>query len=578
MKKVVILITNALLIAFVGITIQAQSKVAYNDLHRPQIHFSPKANWMNDPNGLVYHKGAYHMFFQYYPDSTVWGPMHWGHAISNDLVHWSEQPIALYPDSLGYIFSGSAVVDHNNTSGFGKEDNAPLVAIFTYHNPVLSQQNKDAQYQGLAYSLDDGHTWTKYENNPVLNNPGITDFRDPKVMWYPPENKWIMTLATKDQVTFYSSPNLKEWKKESEFGEKLGAHGGVWECPDLIPFETDGKKIWVLFVSINPGGLNGGSATQYFVGDFDGKTFTSYSNETKWIDYGTDNYAGVTWSNTDDRKIFLGWMSNWQYANKVPTKAWRSAMTIPRELKLKKVDNNYLVSSMPVKELDKLKKDVVSLKNIKINGQYDLSQKVKGLSGQYRIHLTADQAESFSIVLSNELSEELIVGYSKEEKEYFIDRTKSGKIDFENGFARRYAGRRLSKNNKLDITLIVDAASVELFADDGLTVMTGIFFPNKAYNKAIIKSPNSFIINELVYAEMKSIWQNQSASSQQKQLGIFEGHGDIGAGVKPGSAKYDSKTRQYELSGAGNNIWGNHDEFHFMWKRMKGDFILYTRG
>jgi fructan beta-fructosidase len=234
------------------------------------------------------------------------------------------------------------------------------------------------------------------------------------------------------------------------------------------------------------------------------------------VDYGTDNYAGVTWANTGNRKIFLGWMSNWQYANKVPTEAWRSAMTIPRELKLKKVDNNYLLSSTPVKEIDKIKNDVVSIKNISINGQFNLSQKVKELSRQYQIRLTADQLKSFSIVLSNELAEELIVGYSKEENEYFIDRTKSGKIDFENGFARRYAGPRLSKKNKLDMTLIVDAASVELFADDGLTVMTGIFFPNKVYNKAIIKSPNSFLIKELVYSKMKSIWQNESAFSQQK--------------------------------------------------------------
>ena len=506
MNKVIVFIAGTFLVAFVSVRAQSPSALAYNAPHRPQIHFSPKAKWMNDPNGMVYYKGIYHMFFQYYPDSTVWGPMHWGHAISKDLVHWDEQPIALYPDSLGFIFSGSAVVDSNNTSGFGKDGKIPLVAIFTYHNPVLSRQKKDPQYQGLAYSLDDGFTWTKYENNPVLNNPGIRDFRDPKVMWYASDNRWIMTLATKDRVTFYSSPNLKDWRKESDFGAEVGAHGGVWECPDLIPFDVDGKKAWVLFVSINPGGPNGGSATQYFVGDFDGSKFTPYSTDTKWIDYGTDNYAGVTWSNTDNRKIFLGWMSNWQYARVVPTVAWRSAMTLPRELKLNKAENNFLLSSMPVKELDKIKGSIISLKNIGIKGEFDLSQKVKKLSGQYQIALTADEVKSFSIVLYNESGEELIVGFSKEENSYYIDRTKSGKIDFEKGFAKRYAAPRLSKSNKLDLTLIVDVASVELFADDGLTVMTGIFFPNKTYNKVKIKSDDSYLIKELNYSEMKSIW------------------------------------------------------------------------
>ena len=195
----------------------------YAEKHRPQIHFSPKAHWMNDPNGLVYHNGVYHLFFQYYPDSMVWGPMHWGHATSKDLVHWNEEDIALYPDSLGYIFSGSAVVDKNNTSGLGKDGKIPLVAIFTYHDPKGAEAKRnDYQVQGLAYSLDDGKTWTKYENNPVLKNPGIVDFRDPKVMWYEPGKKWIMTLATKDRISFYSSPDLKNWTKESEFGENVG--------------------------------------------------------------------------------------------------------------------------------------------------------------------------------------------------------------------------------------------------------------------------------------------------------------------------------------------------------------------
>ena len=284
-------------------SIRSAAQKVYNEQYRPQIHFSPKAHWINDPNGMVYYKGIYHLFFQYYPDGTVWGPMHWGHAISNDMVHWQEQPIALYPDSLGYIFSGSAVVDENNTSGFGKDGKTPLVAIFTHHDPEGEKAGSNTfQNQSLAYSLDDGKTWTKYAGNPVLKNPGITDFRDPKVMWYEPQKKWVMTLATKDHITFYSSPNLKDWTKESEFGKELGAHGGVWECPDLFPLDDNGKKVWVFIVNINPGGPNGGSATQYFIGDFDGKTFTPSQTNTKWLDYGPDEYAGITWSQYRQQK------------------------------------------------------------------------------------------------------------------------------------------------------------------------------------------------------------------------------------------------------------------------------------
>lgn len=503
---------------FIGITLLKQSVAQnlYHETYRPQIHFTPKAHWMNDPNGLVYYKGIYHMFFQYYPNSNVWGPNYWGHATSKDLVHWTEGSPALAPDSLGLIASGSAVVDFKNTSGFGNNGRIPLVAIYAYINQKLERQNINAQYQAIAYSLDEGRNWTKYSHNPVIKNPGIRDFRDPKVIWYAPQNKWVMTVATHDHVTYYSSSNLKDWKKESEFGKGVGAHGGVWECPDLISFDVDGKKVWVQIVSINPGGPNGGSATQYFVGDFNGTTFTPYSTDAKWIDYGTDDYAGVTWSNTGERRIFLGWMSNWQYATIVPTEKWRSAMTVPRELKLKKMGNDYWLTSMPVKELDALKKNAVSLKNVQFQRGFDLSQKVKELPGQYQINLTANNAKSFSIVLSNDLGEEVVIGYNKEENVYYIDRAKSGKVDFQKDFAKRMTGLRLSRNNNINLMLIVDVASVELFADNGLTVMTGIFFPNKTYNNVKIKSPDDFSVNELSYAEMKSIWQSQSGPGQQK--------------------------------------------------------------
>jgi fructan beta-fructosidase len=485
---------------------QGEIKSGYNEEHRPQIHFSPKEKWMNDPNGMVYLNGNYHLFFQYHPGSSVWGPMHWGHAISKDLIHWEEQPIALYPDSLGTIFSGSAVVDSENTSGFGKDGKIPLVAIFTHHDTIGAKaRTNNYQTQSIAYSLDEGKTWTKYAGNPVVKNPGIRDFRDPKVMWYEEGKKWVMTLATKDRVTFYSSKNLKEWTKESEFGESVGAHGGVWECPDLFVIKHQGEEIWVLLVSINPGGPNKGSATQYFTGKFDGKDFKPFQTDTRWIDYGTDNYAGVTWSNTGDRKIFLGWMSNWQYARVVPTEKWRSAMTIPRDLNLEKIGDKYFVTSQPVHELSILDDKPTELKNVSAN--QNLTKKIGKLEGPVRLTLTSNRIESFSIVLSNQGEERLILGYDKASNNYFIDRTNSGKVSFEKGFAGRHTAPRLANKQEMDITILIDNASVELFADKGLSVMTDIVFPNSLYTDIAFQSSDNFQIKSMKYNKMGSIWK-----------------------------------------------------------------------
>lgn len=482
------------------------SQEVYHESYRPQIHFSPKEKWTNDPNGMVYENGIYHLFFQYYPDSTVWGPMHWGHATSKDLVHWQQQPIALYPDSLGYIFSGSAVVDKNNTSGFGKNGKGPMVAIFTHHNPAREKQKRnDVENESLAYSIDDGKTWTKYANNPVLKNPGISDFRDPKVMWFEPQKKWIMTLATKDRITFYSSPNLKNWAKESEFGKEVGAHGGVWECPDLFSLNDNGKKVWVLIVNINPGGPNGGSATQYFLGDFDGKHFTASDTKTRWIDYGPDEYAGITWSNTGDRKIFLGWMSNWLYANIVPTNSWRGAMTIPRELKVKHVGDDVLITSQPVDELtvNPSKKKVAE--NTGVTESLNVSGKTEQITLPCAIKCDFTKNAGFSLILSNNLGEEVVIGYDKNQNQYYIDRSKSGKVDFYKGFAAKHVAPSLSDKPKTNLSLIIDVSSVELFADDGLTVMTEIFFPGKPFNQVKILSSGK-TIEQSKYTRLTGIW------------------------------------------------------------------------
>ncbi|HEX5654860.1 MAG TPA: glycoside hydrolase family 32 protein [Chitinophagaceae bacterium] len=504
---IIFLVTFLLVNSFDAV---AQPAAISNDeMYRPRIHFTPPANWMNDPNGMVYHKGVYHLFYQYHPHSAVWGPMHWGHASSRDLVHWKHEPIALYPDSLGTIFSGSAVVDKYNTTGFGKNGLLPLVAIFTHHDSTGEKTGKkDFQVQSLAYSIDEGKTWKKYRGNPVLKNPGITDFRDPKVIWYEPQKKWVMTLATKDRISFYSSPDLKNWKKESEFGSEAGAHGGVWECPDLFPLENNGKKIWVLLVSLNPGGPNKGSATQYFLGDFDGTVFTPTHTDTRWIDYGPDNYAGVTWSNTGNRKIFIGWMSNWLYANLVPTTAWRSAMTLPRELKLKQAGNTIFLSSEVVPEFAKMQAKPLVVQNLSVDKNVDLAAKTAKLSLPCRINLELEKLNDFSLILSNDLGEELRVGFDKGQNQYYIDRSRSGKIGFQKDFAARHYAPRLTTHTKMQVSLYIDASSIELFADEGLTVMTEIFFPNKPFSQFHLQTPGKTSFKKIAYVKLKSTWLN----------------------------------------------------------------------
>ncbi|RFZ82381.1 glycoside hydrolase family 32 protein [Mucilaginibacter terrenus] len=477
----------------------------YHEQYRPQIHFSPKSGWMNDPNGMVYYKGVYHLFYQHYPDGIVWGPMHWGHATSKDMIHWKEQKIALYPDKLGYIFSGSAVIDVNNTSGFGKNGKVPMVAIFTHHDPVGEKAGKDNfQNQSIAYSLDEGKTWTKYAGNPVLKNPGIKDFRDPKVYWYEPQHKWIMTLATKDRITFYSSPNLKTWKKESEFGEHLGAHGGVWECPDLFPMTLKGKQHWVLIVNINPGGPNGGSATQYFIGDFNGKTFTPMNENVKWADFGPDEYAGITWSNTGNRRIFLGWMSNWEYANQVPASTWRSTMTIPRELGLKEVNGEVYLTSTPAKELASIAIKSINVPTAILANGRDVASFIK-MPSYYRLKLSAAKEDLF-INLFNDAGESLVIGYNKKSDRYFIERDKSGKTDFNKNFSKLAYVPRFSGQETLDVDIVVDGTSVEMFADGGLSNLTSIFFAAKPYNHISIQTAKGSVVNKVSITPLKSIW------------------------------------------------------------------------
>ena len=473
---------------------------AYQEAHRNQFHFSPKANWMNDPNGMFYLDGEYHLYYQYYPDSTVWGPMHWGHAISKDMIQWEEIEIALYPDSLGYIFSGSAVVDHNNTSGFGNDSTKAVIAIFTHHdiNGERTGTN-DFQYQSIAYSLDNGRSFTKYAANPVIANPGIKDFRDPKVIWDDKRAQWVMVFAAYDKVMIYTSPNLKAWTYKSEFGIE-GDHR-LWECPDLFPMKVEGtnEEKWVLITSMQKNAPNGGTASSYFIGDFNGESFIPDNDQQYWLDYGKDNYAFVTWSDipdNDGRKLGIGWMSNWQYAQIVPTHTWRSAMTIAREISLHKNGDEYMLHSIPVKELKEL--EITESKKLEPGV-------VNPISPLARINFQIDGDSTFELIFTNTEKDTLRVAYDSENNYYLIDRRNAGQVNFQEDFADKiHTAPVLTKLDKHAIEILLDLASIEIFANDGQTVMTDIFFSNPFTELTIINEDGREV--QCSYHQLRSIW------------------------------------------------------------------------
>jgi len=484
----------------------------YKESFRPQFHFTPEKMWMNDPNGMVYNEGIHHLFYQYYPKDIVWGPMHWGHAVSEDLIHWEHKPIALFPDELGYIFSGSAVLDKNNSSGFGTEDNPPLVAIFTYHNAELKKAGKtNFETQGIAYSLDNGDSWTKHEDNPVISDENSTDFRDPKVMWHEPSEKWILTLVAGDHAEFYSSKNLKEWELVGKFGKNKGAHGGVWECPDLFKLKVDGtdEEKWILLISINPGAPNGGSGTQYFIGDFDGNKFTTDQTENRWIDWGTDNYAGVTFNNApNDETVFIGWMSNWTYARETPTEKWRSAMTIPRKLGLKKIGEKYELTNYPVENLEdiieKEKGDGTSFA-VEKGGNKSFRGDFNQTDVRFRTKLK-DCTFSFK----NSSGESVMLSMIDEQNLFLLGRSSSGKVDFNKDFGKGTQKMPVTNlpDGEVEVRMLLDASSVEVFINQGQYVMTAQLFPNANYNELIVinYSDTPLEIVDFKVGRVKRVW------------------------------------------------------------------------
>lgn len=418
-------------------------------------HHTPVYGWMNDPNGMFYKDGVWHLYYQYNPYGSQWENMTWAHSTSTDLIHWKNHGEAILPDALGTIFSGSSVVDKENTAGFGKD---AIVAFYTSAGA--------AQTQSIAYSTDNGMTFKKYSDNPILTS-NLPDFRDPKVLWNDEASHWNLILAAGQQMNIYSSKNLKDWKFESSFGEGYGNHGGVWECPDLLKM---GDK-WLLICNINPGGPFGGSATQYFVGSFDGHKFTCESKPevTKWMDYGKDHYATVSFSNAPDgRIVVLPWMSNWQYANQVPTQQFRSANGLPRDLGLYSYNGEDYVSVKPSPE-------VFAAFEKKPSGH---------LQPAAYIEVTNIKSNA-SIVLSNDKGERVTMVYDGKNATFSMDRTESGVTDFHSDFK----AKTVAPTNGIikSMQIFIDRCSIEAFDTEGKVAMTNLVFPSKPYDKIIVK-------------------------------------------------------------------------------------------
>lgn len=446
---------------------------------KPKHHFAPPIGWMNDPNGMVWKDGEWHLFYQAFPYDVLWGPMHWGHAVSRDLINWEHLSMAICPDEMGTIFSGSAVVDHNNTAGFGKD---AIVAIYT-----VNHEYPHYQKQCIAYSTDEGRTFTKYKGNPVLD-AGIPDFRDPKVSWNDKAGEWIMPVASGHEIRFYGSPNLKEWKLRGRFGEQYGAHDGIWECPDMFDLSTpDGGSKTVLLVNLNPGCIFGGSATQYFIGQFDGKTFIpDQPVPTKWMDYGKDHYATVSWNDAPDgRRVALAWMSNWQYARNLPLFPWRNMMSYPRDLSLvPSEDGGWLLASAPSPEVTAIRGEELLKKSFCLNGGKTLKFRSEE-AYEIRLSVSDRHGDALSISLENEAGEKCLITIDYAGRRVVFNRNTSGLTDFHKDFPAETFCTLPSAD--VDLWLLVDKYSVELFVDGGTYVMTNLVFPEVPYNTIRMK-------------------------------------------------------------------------------------------
>lgn len=449
----------------------------YTEIYRPTYHYSAPEGWINDPNGLYYNEGVYHMYYQHNPYGNRWGNMSWGHATSENMVDWTTQPLAIEPNHLGDIYSGSIVIDKQNVAGFGE---GTVIALYT----AAGLQ----QTQCLAYSTDNGNTFTNYTHNPILENLSSTDFRDPKVFWHEETGKWIMVLATSPTITFYSSTNLKDWTLISEFGTGIGSHKGVWECPDLFKLPYGKTYRWVLLVSINAGGPNKGSATQYFIGDFDGIAFTPEPLPYPlWLDYGKDCYAGVTWHNgPKDKPIYIAWMSNWQYANKLPTKNFKNVMTLVRVLDIGTNGEHMILKSYPIKDVKKKREKKVEFQTQLLDKSLYIQYLLDDNQGAYEIILEFDivdhKTSKILLNLSNTLGEQLTYILNLNKGKLTLDRSTSGDTSFSKKFSKHKVIAPLQVEKKYKLKLYIDKCSSELFINKGKTTMSNLIFPTEPYN------------------------------------------------------------------------------------------------
>jgi fructan beta-fructosidase len=480
--------------------ISAAQENLYKEHYRPRFHFSPSINWCNDPNGLVYNNGEYHLFYQHNPFGNVWGHMTWAHASSKDLIHWKHLPIAIAEEKDTMIFSGTCVADKNNTSSFGKTGKAPMVAIYTGHIEGINQS------QHLAYSLDDGISWTKYNKNPILDLHK-KDFRDPKIFWYEPKKYWVMALMfpVEHFVQFYSSKNLKDWKHLSDFGP-AGDTSGVWECPDLtqVPIEgMPGKKKWLLQTSQN-------ASMQYFVGEFDGVTFTNENPANKIYrpDYGPDYYAAIAYNQLPASHLptAIGWINNWNYANDIPTTPWKGAMSLPRTLSVKKVNDGWLLLQQPVAEIKKLRTNPMEMKNRNITGTKTIERE----SRQFEMLLTYQpSAANSGVRIAYRANSYFEIGYDAVKQTVYVDRSKTTETTFNKNYSalNRFETPVQLKNKKLQLHIFYDHSIVEIFINNGEAVLTAQLFSDDA-NNGIQLFSNSGASN-LVFLKLwdiKSAW------------------------------------------------------------------------
>ena len=505
--------------------------ITNREIFRPVYHHTPAYGWMNDANGLVFKDGEYHLYFQYNPYGSVWGNMHWGHSVSRDLVHWQHLPVAIERDTMGHIFSGSCVVDARNDAGTGTNN---IIAFYTSHRST--QPGHQRQVQCMAYSSDNGRTFTKYEGNPIITPfDGLENFRDPKVFWYAPQEKWVMIVSADKNMRFYESRNLKDWTYMSEWGEGYGPQPNQFECPDFIQLPVDGDKQrmkWVMIVNINPGFVYGGSGTMYFVGDFDGSRFTCDTKPdcVKWLDWGKDHYATVCFSNTGDRTIAVPWMSNWQYANLTPSKGqYRSANALPRELNLyTAADGQLLLSAAPVKELSSLRGKEEKIGDFNL-GEKSMEHVADNGAFELQFHMQPAAKGRSGVELSNAEGEKTVIYFDAENGRVVMDRAESGIVDFgkdiEPHQLETSSSRRACVDGLLhfvndfahatwapvsdiaaahEVRIFADRSSIELFVDGGRVAMTNLVFPTKPYDRLRFFSDEKAQVKQAVLYPMNA--------------------------------------------------------------------------